>query len=256
MKKYIIITLLSFSGFNYAHAQDYKINKTSGKMTLNLSSVTVEGYNGNQIIFSSSKKETAIDPRAKGLHAINGSGYTDNTGLGISVTESGSNIEVHQVAIPTSEIKILVPKGVSVSFICHSVINAGKVRFMNLENEIEVSTDYNKIELENITGPATVRTLHGDVGARFNAPVRGPVSIVAVFAAIDVTIPATTKANLKLSTSHGEILAASDLKIDIEKSVEGEMIRYGSAVNGKLNGGGADFKLNSEYGKIYLRRKN
>ncbi len=254
MKKYFIVILLSLSAINFAMAQEYKVDKTIGKMTLNLSSVTVEGYNGNQIIFRSTKEESEMDPRAKGLRVINGSGYTDNTGLGISVRENGSTLEVNQVAYTDLAIKIMVPKNVIISLVCRSMVNAGTIRFVNLENEIEISTDYNKIELDNITGPVTVRALYGSVDATFSDHIRGPISIASIYSTVDVAIPVDTKANVKLSSSHGELLAASELKIEIEKNSEDDMIRYGSTVNGKLNGGGAEFKLVSEYGKVYLRK--
>ena len=252
MKKFLIITLISFSAITIARAQDYKINKTSGKMTINLSAVTVEGYNGNEIVFSSKKSESEMDPRAKGLRAINGSGFTDNTGLGISVVENGGTVEVNQVS-SSPDVKILVPKGVIISFVCHN-ISAGKVNFKNMENEIEISTDYNSIELENISGPATVRALYGSVDARFSDNIKGPISIASIYSTVDVAIPAATKANVKLNSSHGEILASADFKIEMEKNGDSDMINYSNIVNGKLNGGGTEFKLTSEYGKIYLRK--
>jgi hypothetical protein len=252
MKKYFIIALLSIAGISALHAQDYKVNQTSGKLVLNLGSVTVEGYNGNDIVFSSSRDESEKDPRAKGLRAINGSGYVDNTGLGISVEQKGTTTEVNQIATSDLSIKVMVPKGVIVSLACHRVSNAGTILFKNMENEIEISTDYNKIELEDITGPATVRALYGSVDATFTDNIKGPISIASIYSTVDVSIPTTTKANIKLNTSHGEILASADLKIELEKT-DGEMINYGR-VQGKLNGGGAELKLTSEYSKIYLRK--
>jgi hypothetical protein len=254
MKKYFVIMLLSFSAINFALAQEFKVDKTIGKMTLNLSSVTVEGYNGSQIIFRSTKNESEMDPRAKGLRVINGSGYIDNTGLGISVKENGSVLEVNQVAYTDLAVKIMVPKNVILSLVCRTMSNAGTVRFINLENEIEISTDYNKVELENVTGPVTVRALYGSVDASFSEHIRGPISIASIYSTVDVAIPVDTKANVKLSSSHGELLAASELKIEIEKNSVDDMISYGGTVNGKLNGGGIEFKLVSEYGKIYLRK--
>ena len=253
MKKYLIIALISLAGTTIARAQDYKINKTA-KMMINLSSATVEGYDGDQIIFRSQKSEAEMDPRAKGLRAINGSGYTDNTGLGINVVEKGTTVEVNQVASSDLSVKILVPKSVILSFVCHRMPNAGKVIFKNMENEIEISTDYNGVELENITGPVTVRALYGSVEARFSDHIKGPVSIASIYSVVDVAIPVATKANVKLSSSHGEIMASSELKIELEKKEGDDMIRYGGIVSGKLNGGGPDFKLTSEYGKIYLRK--
>jgi hypothetical protein len=253
MKKFLIITLISLSAMSIARAQEYKVNKTSGKLLINLSSATVEGYNGNEIIFSSQRSDSESDPRAKGLRAINGSGVVDNTGLGISVVENGTTTEVNQVASSNLDIKILVPKGVIISFAWHRV-NAGKVSFKNMENEIEISTDYNGIDLENITGPATVRALYGSVDARFSNNIKGPISIASIYSTVDVAIPTTTKANVKLNSSHGEILASAEFKIEMEKNGDSDMINYSNIVNGKLNGGGTEFKLVSEYGKIYLRK--
>ena len=253
MKRSIIILLTGLASLTGARAQDFKIGRSTGKMLLNLSSVLVEGYNGKEITFSSQRAAEESDPRAKGLQAISGSGFIDNTGLGISVTEKGTNIEVNQVA-PDVAIKILVPKGMVLSFACHKVANAGKVSFKDLENEIEVSTDYNAVELENVTGPVSIRTIYGAVDVRFSAPVRGPVSITSVYSTVDVAIPVDTKATIKLNSSYGSIMASADLKIELEKNAEGDMVYYGNTVKGKINGGGTDFKLTSEYSKIYLRK--
>lgn len=252
MKKYLLLTLFSALLVTLADAQDYKINKTSGKITFDLGSIEIEGYNGNQIIFSSTDERPDTDPRAQGLRAINGAGYTDNTGLGISVTENGSTTEVHQVTGSVA-VKVRVPQGILISLTCHRLSGAGKVTFRNLANEIEVATDYNQVVLEYITGPLSVRALYGSVDAKFINPIKGPVAIASVYSTVDVSIPGTTKANIRLSSSHGEILAAADLNIVLEKNGSGDMISYGNTVNGKINGGGADIKLTSEYAKIYLR---
>jgi len=252
MKKYLIIAICCLGAITNIHAQEFKVAKSTGKLVLNLSSAVVEGYDGNEIIFGSEKSQAEMDPRAKGLRAINGGGFVDNTGLGISVVEKGSTIEVNRVAANV-EVRIRVPKGVIVSFACRTV-NAGNVVFKNMENEIEISTEYNGIKLENVTGPLLVRAMYGSVEARFNEHIKGPISIASVYSTVDVAIPVDTKANIKLSSSHGTIMASSDLKIEMEKNSENDMISYGGLVNGKLNGGGTEFKLTSEYGKIYVRK--
>jgi hypothetical protein len=252
MKKYLLLMLLSTSLYTAAYAQDYKVNRTSGKVTLDLASVEIEGYNGNEIIFSSTREKPETDPRAQGLRAINGAGYTDNTGLGISVTNSGSTTEVHQVTGSVS-VKVRVPRGILISLACHRLSGAGKIAFRNLSNEIEIATDYNTIVLENVTGPLSVRALYGSVEAKFAGVVKGPIAIASVYSTVDVSLPGSTKANIRLSSSHGEIMAAADLNMVLEKNASSDMITYGNTVNGKLNGGGADIKLTSEYAKIYLR---
>jgi Putative adhesin len=234
-------------------AQEYKIAKSSGRLQINIGQVTVEGHSGSEIIFSSKDRDRQQDKRTEGLRAISGSGLEDNTGLGINVSEKEGVAVVSQLKKMNSpDIKILVPKGVIVAYEYSSQYGSD-AKFRNLENEIEVSTNYNSVELENITGPATIKAVHGNVDATFGANVKGPISIVSIYGHVDVAMPATIKANIKMSTSYGEIFASPDFKIEVEK--DGEMVRYTDRISGKINGGGMNIDFRSDYGKIYFRKK-
>lgn len=234
-------------------AQEYKVVKSSGKLQINLGRVTVEGYSGNEIVFSSKDRQREEDDRAKGLRAISGSGLEDNTGLGINVTEKDGVMIVNQLKKMNSpDIKILVPKGIIVAYE-HSSQYGGTVVFRNLENEIEISANYNSVELENVSGPATVKAVYGGVDAVFSNTVKGPISIVSIYGHVDVSMPATIKANIKMSTSYGEIFASPDFKIEVERT--GDLVSYSDRIDGKINGGGMAINLRSDYGKIYFRRK-
>jgi len=247
----IIAAALMLHG--WAQAQEYKVAKSTGRLEINIGRVTVEGYNGNEIVFSSTDHDGKKDERAEGLTAINSSGLQDNTGLGINVADKGNVVEVSQLRKTNSpNVKIQVPKGIIVSFSYESQYG-GDVKFRNMENEIEVSANYNSIDLENISGPATVKTVYGHVEADFGTVIKDPISIVSVYGYVDVTLPVATKANLKLSTSYGEIYVSPDFKIEIEK--QGDMIRYNDRISGKINGGGINIDLSSNYGKVYLRKK-
>jgi hypothetical protein len=256
MKKYLVLALSAMFSLGSLQAQEYKLAKSTGKLVIHLPSVRVEGYAGNEILFSSSAIEREEDERAKGLKPINGSGLEDNTGLGINVSEKGTTYEVMPVTAKGETVTIKVPKGVSVSYEYSKVMNAGKASFKNVEGELEIAVEYNTVVLENITGPLTAKALYGGIDASFSNAITGPISIVSIYGHVDVTLPAATRANLKMKTSHGEILASGDLKIEMEKQSTGDMVSYNNNnVNGKLNGGGTDFTLRSDYGKIYLRKK-
>ena len=71
--------------------------------------------------------------------------------------------------------------------------------------------------LTNVTGPMTIKTVHGDIEASLSATIKNPVSIVSVHGHVDVAIPVATKANLKLGTVYGEIFVDPDFKIEIER---------------------------------------
>ena len=252
MKKIsIVLVALLVSGLTYA--QEFKVAKSTGKLNLHIGRVTVEGHSGNEIIFSTKDgRGKDEDERAKGLTAISGTGLTDNTGLGINVTEKDGAVEVYQLKKMNSpNIKILVPKGVIVSF-DHESQYGGKATFRNMENEIEVSCQYNSVELENVTGPLTVKAVYGGVDATFSQNVKGPISIVSIYGHVDATLPLATKANLKMTTSYGEIFMAPEFKITVEDDGRD---RDGDMVKGTINGGGMKIDFRSDYGKIYLRKK-
>jgi len=230
-------------------AQEFKLAKSSGRLEINIGKVLVEGHNGNEIIFTSGDGNRDKDKRAEGLRSVNSLGLDDNTGLGINVTEKGDVVTVQQLKKTNSpDIKILVPKNMIVSFAYESQYG-GKARFKNLSNEIEVDAQYNSIELENVTGPLTVKTIYGHVEATMDPAMKGPISIVSIYGYVDVTIPSTTKANLKMSTSYGEIFADPAFKIDFEQQGDSDK------VSGKINGGGIPVDLACNYGKVYLRKK-
>jgi predicted membrane protein len=236
-----------------SYGQEFKVARSTGRLELHIGRVTVEGHNGNEIIFSSTERNSEKDTRAEGLRGINSLGLEDNTGLGINVADKGNVIEVQQLKKTSSpHIKILVPKGVIVSFE-HASQYGGDAEFKNLPNEIEVSAQYNSITLDNVTGPLTVKTIYGSVDASFGTTINDPISIVSVYGHVDVSLPTATKADLRLSTSYGEIFVSPEFKIDVEK--QNGMEVYSDRVNGKINGGGLNIDLSANYGKIYLRKK-
>jgi hypothetical protein len=244
------VILLTAGGLS---AQEFKVQKSTGRLEINIGRVSVEGHNGNEIIFTSGDGHREKDKRAEGLRSVNSLGLDDNTGLGIHVSEKGDVVTVQQLKKTNSpDIKILVPKGMIVSFSYESQYG-GKAKFKNMGNEIEVDAQYNSIELENVTGPLTIKTIYGHVDASLDPNMKGPISIVSIYGYVDLAIPPATKANLKMSTSYGEIFADPAFKIDIDK--QGDMIVYSDKVSGKINGGGTPIDLTCNYGKVYLRKK-
>lgn len=231
-----------------AHAQEFKVAKNTGRLELHVGRARIEGHSGNEIIFTSRDGDKERDPRAEGLATINSLGLKDNTnGLGLNVTVKGDVISVYNLKKNNSpDIRILVPKGVIVSFE-HEGVHGGTAEFRNMENEIEVSAQYNSVELENVTGPLTIRTIYGHVEATLGSTVKD-ISIVSVYGYVDLTVPAATKADLRMETSYGEILVDPDFKIEFSSTSD-------DRVSGKMNGGGVAMDLTCNYGKVYLRKK-
>ena len=282
MKKHIIILFSIITITSSVFAQkEYKLAATSGHLIVSIPGVIIEGYNGNEIIFSVPEAENEIvqDERAAGLRVINGLGAGDNTGLGLEVSQKGDEIRVHSAGWDRDDIvTIRIPQNIKVTFNSTSPVNQGEVILKNLKNEIEVSTSYNKIRLENNTGPMNINTLYGSVDAVFANDMKGPVSIVSVYGYVDVSLPRAAKANVKLSTTYGKVYAAEGLKIALDVrtdartdfningltfSNDGSGIevngftsgRQSGSINGKINAGGSNIILKSTYENVYLRDK-
>jgi len=255
MKKNNILlsTILALGVVLAANGQGEHTFSVSGKLIVDgINKISFEGYDGNEVIISTTSTASSSE-RAEGLKLINGSGLEDNTGIGISLTESGGNTEMVEISNRSSKrYTVKVPKSVTVVY-KHSSPHGSTVVFSNIKGEIEVKTNHSKVKLEDVTGPMTVSTVHGRIEGNFTELNQtGPVSIASSHGLVDISLPANTKANIKLGSGWGEIY--SDFDIDFEKS--GSLKSYSSnEVRGKINGGGVDFSARSSHGDVYLRKK-
>ncbi len=236
-----------------AFSQEYKITPGANK-TLKISEVNkvdIEAYDGNEIIFTPASGSHNRPERAEGLQAIGSMGLTDNSGIGLSVREEGDEIIVQPMTKRSGgRFVIKVPKNVNI-FYEHSSSYGGTFNAKNVSSELEVSTNHSGINLTNVTGPMTINTVHGKIEIDFSTVNQSnPISIVSVHGLIDVSMPASTKAKIRMSSGWGELY--TDMKIDFDQSEE-ELRTKSTRVSGTLNGGGVVIDLSSSHGNIYLR---
>lgn len=257
IKKVLFIAISVFTISLYGQKNNetiqetYKIAATKGKLQIDLGKATIEGYDGKEIIFSYNKGKKQIDERAKGLRSINALGLEDNTGFGINVVEKNGVIEVKQLRrIDSPDIKILVPKGIAIKF-NHESQFGDNIIFKNIDNEIEVSTKYNNLIFENITGPATINSIYGSIDAKFSEKIKSPLSVVSIYGKVDISVPKNANADLKITTKYGEILV--DPKLPLKMESNDGMIKYNEQLNAKLNNGGNNFNFRSDFETVYLR---
>lgn len=270
MKKITTTLILLTAIVSLAGAQDrqFKLAKKTGTLNIKFPGVQVQGYDGNEIVFSAAAiKEADKDDRAAGLKLVTGSGLTDNTGLNLSVVEKDGIIDVNEVSKDNREaIIIKVPNSMAVSITTSGIMYSHRaVDVKDFKGNLQVNTMYNAISLQNITGPVTAKTIYGELNADFASMVKGPVSLISVYKFVDVTIPANLKANVDMSTKNGNIYAADGLTIQRvpakeERNKDGEDVSIlteltrATNIVGTLNGGGLDLILRTSFGKIYLRK--
>lgn len=254
MKNNRLITslVLVFAVAFMATAQEHKFTAT-GKVFFNgINKISFEGYDGNEIIISTQDRSSSSSERAEGLKLINGLGLDDNTGIGLSVNKSDGMTQVDEISKRSSKRYVVkVPKNVVIAYE-HSTPHGSKVVFSDINSEIEVKTNHSSVKLENVTGPMTISTVHGKIEANFSSLNQSdPVSIASSHGLVDVTLPANSKADVKMQSGWGEMY--SDFDIDINKG--SNMKSYSSnEVRGTINGGGVNLSLSSSHGNVYLRQ--
>ena len=254
MKKILLNLVLGVLVTGSVTAQEYKVAKSTGRLEIReVNNVSIEGHSGSDIIFTSRSQDRERDKRAEGLRALSSLGLEDNTGLGLSVLDKGNVIEVQQLKKTDGpDIKILVPKGVVVSY-AHTSPYGDEIDIKNFEGEIEISTVHNGVNLTNTSGPMSVKTVHGDIDASLGTALKAAVSLQSVHGHVDLALPVGTKANLTLSTKWGEMLVDPDFKIELDRT--GNFVNYSDKISGKLNGGGTEITLTSQHNNVYLRKK-
>lgn len=254
MKKQYFIILIGMLLTSGLWAQEFKLPKSTGKLSImEVNNVKIEGYGGNEIVFTSSSFNKDRDDRAKGLRAISSLGLEDNTGLGLSVIEANGVIEVRQLKkMDGPNVLIKVPHGVSIKYV-HTSPYGDDVAIKNFEGELYVSTVHNDVQLNNVTGELNIKTVHGDIDASLGSTINKNASLTSTHGHVDVAIPASTKANLKLNSSWGEIFVDPDFKLEFDKS--SAMIKYSDKLTAKINGGGTEVTLTSTHDNVYLRKK-
>lgn len=276
--KFITALVLIFISTEVVAQKDneYTVNVSSGKLILeDFNELVVQGYSGSNIKFSAETDDDEFSERAKGLRLINNSGLSDNTGLGISVSQESNVVRASQISGSNEDrtLTVYVPKGVDVS-VSHSSTQAETIYIKDFSKELEISSNYHDIVFENVTGPMAVKTVYGSIDGSFNSVSQnGSISLYSVYEFVDISLPTNAKANLSLTANYGDVYSNVDIKVQPKKNNKycnascnhksscnhnkqscGSS-SFGTEIFGTMNGGGVDFAVKSSYENVYLRAK-
>ncbi len=254
MKKLIFSLLVSVVA-SVTPAQEYKFkveNISESKLVLPdfFGEVTIEGYSGNEVIFSTQNYAKPSE-RSKGLKPVYANG-TDNTGLGLGVVKNGNVVTVNYL-LPlarTADFTIKVPSNLAIS-IKKQCLSGHGIQVSNLSGDIEISA-CNDILVKDVTGPVVLSSISGNIEVVFSTIRQAkPISISTISGEIDITMPGNTPADIELKTMSGEMFTDFDLTF-----VEKEKLKYvgGSNLKSIINGGGVSIFVQSISGNIYLRK--
>jgi hypothetical protein len=143
-------------------------------------------------------------------------------------------------------------------------VNGGDVRVDNVDGEIDVSNTNGGIALTGVAGSVVAGTTNGNVRASLTRVTADKaMAFTSLNGAIDVTLPSSTKASLRLRSDHGDVYSDFDVQLKPEplptvSESSSERGRYRISRNrsivGTINGGGPDFELRTFNSNVYVRK--
>lgn len=210
--------------------------------------VILKTHSAAGILIKADKKVMPPE-KAKGLKLV-GEGAQANTEIGFYVIKEGNDLIVRNLRKDEpAEIYLPASQNISVRSKWQ-----GHIEITGFTGEVEASAELNgEIEIRDITGPLTANALNGKVEVVFNkVSQKAPITISTTNGEMDVTLPATTPAHVKLGSLNGEIYTNFELDTPSRDGLKAIATKN---VEGAINNGGVTISLKSVNGSIYLRKK-
>jgi hypothetical protein len=249
-------------------------------VTLMWGGVTIRGSNRKDVLIEAQTAER----RGRGIYVDNGGGLivlgrgqgrgrgrndTDTTGLrrltqpgGFSIEENSNQITLSSGAQDRGvDFTIEMPSRANLKL---STLNQGPIVVENIDGNIEVSNVNESITLTNVGGSVVANAHNGRLKVVMTriAPDT-PMAFTTFNGPVDVTLPPTVRANMKLRSDYGEIFTDFDVQTRPTASSSSPSVRgpdgrihidVNQSIQGTVNGGGPEFELRSFNGNIYVRK--
>lgn len=274
--KYLFLLLFSLSPFFLFSQPEHRV--AVGKKMIELQEIDnlmIIGHDGAELKINRKGGNRKVEEKNKGMRKISAGGKVDNTGFGLSSQSFDDKIVISQVGKGNGTVMIYVPN-TSVVKVTQSTHRGGDLDVDNFKGELDVSMMYHDVNMSNVYGPAAVNTVYGGIEANYSSgPPAQDLHLHSTYGSVDVTLPKNVKANLRLSTSYGDMY--TDFDIDVKANMnqsfkedehdheEGhghchDDCKHGGSnrggLTGSLNGGGKLISLRATYKDIYLRKLN
>lgn len=221
--------------------------------------VTVRAYDGKDVTIEArvrDERSRRTDRTREGLRRL------VNTATGLQVEEDNNDMRVSTQSFSrTVDLTIQVPRATSLKL---GAVNSGDIVVEGVDGDIEVNNINGGVTLDGVAGAVVAHALNDDLKVRLTrVPSGKPMSFSSLNGDIDVTLPATTKATVKLETEHGEILTDFDVTlqntpaktvVESGASKGRYRVRVDKAMSGLINGGGPEFTFKTFNGDIRIRK--
>jgi DUF4097 and DUF4098 domain-containing protein YvlB len=222
-------------------------------------SIRVTGYSGKDVVIEAvarpGKPHTATPATATGLRRI-----PAGNSLNLTAEEKNNRVEISTESWKGPiDLAIKVPRNFSLKV---STVNDGDIAVENVAGELEVTNVNGDIKLLQVAGSAVANTVNGDLIATFARTTAGaPMAFSTLNGKVDVTLPASVSAALKMKSDRGSVYSDFDVALSkgqpkVTRSAQNGVSRLSTDdwTYGKINGGGAEVTMKTFNGDIYLRK--
>jgi DUF4097 and DUF4098 domain-containing protein YvlB len=234
-------------------------------------SLKVEVVQGSLTIKGANRRDVVIQAASRGAsEALRGRQTTPpppglrrlTQASGFSIEESDNEMSIESSSFSrTLDLEIEVPAKTNLEV---SVVNGGTISVSGVEGELEIENVNGAIALTNVAGSVVAHSVNGSVTATIaRATPDAPMAFTSLNGTVDVTLPPTIKASLKLRSDQGDVFTDFDIQMNPGAARQGNDTRRGNgrvridvnnAIYGTINGGGPDFEIRSFNGSVYVRK--
>lgn len=264
----VTLSLIAFLVYGLAIAQD------SGEIIIPLSkpgsasSIEVEIYRGSIEITGTNRQDVLLKYKAreskeKSKSRSSEAGLTriSSGAIDLEASENNNHVEISSSSHAKGvDVVLEVPSTMNIN--AESYLQ-GKLIVRNVAGEHVVENYNGAIEATGISGSISASTYNGDIIIDMTSVTSGvPMSYNTYNGDIDISLPANTKASLKMKSTRGEVLTGFEVAIKRAEPVKKTDSDSGTYkvylddwVTGDINGGGPLFTMKNYNGDIIIRKK-
>ena len=242
------------------------------KASLMNGSITVKGYSGKEVVVTADQRPGEDDDEDEDDHDMSDRERERRRGMkrissntsSLTVEEDNNEVQIGtgwRAMSSTLDMVIQVPVNSSLKL---NTMNDGDITVNGVKGDVEVSNLNGNILIKEVDGSVVADAMNGDIDVVFTGiDSKKSMSFSSMNGEIDVTLPASSKATLRLKSDQGEIYSDFDMKLDVAtedsrasgRSKNGRYkVTIEKVMTGVLNGGGAEMTFNNFNGNIYIRK--
>jgi hypothetical protein len=229
-----------------------RIDMLSGAMTIrgeNRKDVLVTRRGGNDNALG--RRPRPDDPSLEGFTRLNQRGSFE-------ISEANNVVSIDTGVRSGGDLEVRVPTRTHLNL---EGTNGAGITVENVEGDIEAEHTNGHIRLTNIAGSVVAEATNGNVIVVLTR-IAGEkaMSFITTNGNVDVTLPASAKANLRLRSDNGDIYSQFEVQEQTATPAtpprrDGRLrFELNQSILGTINGGGPEFHLQTLNGNIFLRR--